>query len=166
MYVPCPKQPDHSDSETDGDSPSPTSTCSGHSVTDKKVCLSSSQSSSLVRCGSLDESSSEDENPIHEQSYWCHDSVKEIDGCGRPDKHTNAGDGGDLCFTSFSGVRKKNTEQQRHYWGAYNTKMASQAPLSFWPRWAYEMYDSYSLARKAAGIGLFLHFVFNIIATN
>ncbi|KAF8751414.1 hypothetical protein HU200_012089 [Digitaria exilis] len=150
VYVPSPKQPDYLDSETDGDSLSPTSTSTLHSVTDKEVHLSSSQSSGLVRCGSLDESSSEDENPIHEQS-WCHDFVEEIDGCGRPDKHTNTEDEGDLC-TSFSGARKKNTEHRRHYWGAYNTKMASQAPLSFWPRWAYEMYDSYSLARKAADL--------------
>ncbi|RLN21955.1 hypothetical protein C2845_PM07G22660 [Panicum miliaceum] len=74
------------------------------------------------------------------------------DGCGQQDKHTNTGDWDDLCFTSFLGVRKKNTEQQRHYWGGYNRKMASQAPLSFWPRWTYEIYDSYSLARRAADL--------------
>ena len=31
------------------------------------------------------------------------------------------------------------------------TKQPCQASLSFWPRWAYEMYDSYALARRAAG---------------
>ncbi|RLM93822.1 uncharacterized protein C2845_PM08G25200 [Panicum miliaceum] len=147
VYVSGSKQLDHVDSEVDGDSLSPTSTSSDHSVTDKRVYLSG-----LVACGSLDESSNEDDDPIHEQSCWCHDSVKEIDGCGQQDKHTNTGDWDDLCLTSFLGVRKKNTEQQRHYWGIYNTKMASQAPLSFWPRWTYEMYDSYSLARRAADL--------------
>ncbi|CAO1945943.1 unnamed protein product [Urochloa humidicola] len=135
-----------------GDSPSPTSTSSDHSVTDKRVHLSGSQSSGLVSCGSLDESSNEDEDHIHDQSCWSHNSVKEANGCGQPDKHTITGDEDDLCFRSFLGVRKKDTEQQRCYYGAYNRKMASQAPLSFWPRWAYEMYDSYSLARRAADL--------------
>ncbi|RCV27306.1 hypothetical protein SETIT_5G314400v2 [Setaria italica] len=152
VYVSCSKQLDHVDSEIDGGSLSPTSTSSDHSVTDKRVYLSGFQSSGLVSCGSLDESSNEDEDPIHEQSCCCHDSVKEIDGCGQPDKHTITRDEDDLCFRSFLGVRKKDTEQQRYLCGAYNTKMASQAPLSFWPRWAYEMYDSYSLARRAADL--------------
>lgn len=163
MYVSGSKQLDHVDSDVDGDSLSPTSTSSDHSVTDKRVYLSGSQSSGLVRCGSLDESSNEDEDPVHEQSCWCHDSVKEIDGCVQPhNKHTITGDEDDLCFASFQGVRKKDTKQQRHYHGVYNTKMASQASLSFWPRWAYEMYDPYSLARRAAGTELFLHFLFNM----
>ncbi|CAO2171417.1 unnamed protein product [Urochloa humidicola] len=152
VYVSCSKQLDHVDSEIDGDSPSPTSTSSDHSVTDKRVHLSGSQSSGLVSCGSLDESSNEDEDHIHDQSCWSHNSVKEANGCGQPDKHTITGDEDDLCFRSFLGVRKKDTEQQRCYYGAYNRKMASQAPLSFWPRWAYEMYDSYSLARRAADL--------------
>ncbi|KAG2600624.1 hypothetical protein PVAP13_5KG546200 [Panicum virgatum] len=147
VYVSGSKQLDHVDSEVDVDSLSPTSTSSDQSVTDKRVHLSG-----LVTCGSLDESSNEDEDPIREQFCWCLDSVKLIDGCSQQDKHTNTGDWDDICFTSYLGVRKKNTEQRRHYWGGYSTKMASQAPLSFWPRWTYEMYDSYSLARRAADL--------------
>ncbi|KAG2591555.1 hypothetical protein PVAP13_5NG491400 [Panicum virgatum] len=143
VYVSCSKQLDHVDSEIDGVSLSPTSSSSDHSVKDKRVYLSG-----LLACGSLDESSNEDEDPIHEQSCWRHDS----DGCSEPDKHTNTGDEDDLCSTSFLGVSKENTEQRRHYWSGYTTKMASQAPLSFWPRWAYEMYDPYSLARRAADL--------------
>ena len=153
MYVSCSKQLDHVDSEIDGVSLSPTSSSSDHSVKDKRVYLSG-----LLACGSLDESSNEDEDPIHEQSCWRHDS----DGCSQPYKHTNTGDEDDLCSTSFLGVSKENTEQRRHYWSGYTTKMASQAPLSFWPRWAYEMYDPYSLARRAAGTELFLHFLFSM----
>ncbi|CAL4947487.1 unnamed protein product [Urochloa decumbens] len=152
VHVSCSKQLDHVDSEIDGDSQSTTSTSSDHSVTDKRVYISGSQSSGLVSCGSLDESSNEDEDPIHEQSCWSHDSAKEADGCGQPDKHTITGDEDDLCFRSFLGVRKKDIEQQRYYCGPYTRKMLSQAPLSFWPRWAYEMYDSYSLARRAADL--------------
>ncbi|KAK3165409.1 hypothetical protein QOZ80_1AG0032810 [Eleusine coracana subsp. coracana] len=53
---------------------------------------------------------------------------------------------------AFAQVRKKDTAQQRHCCGAYKSKMASQAPLSFWPRWVYEMYDSYSLSWRAADL--------------
>uniref|UniRef100_A0A0A8XXC9 Lon N-terminal domain-containing protein n=1 Tax=Arundo donax TaxID=35708 RepID=A0A0A8XXC9_ARUDO len=143
------------DSELDGDSLSPTSTSSEQSVTDKRIYLSASQFSSSVRCDILDESSNEDVDTMHEQSWQNHDSVNKIGECGHPDEYKNSGDEDDLCVTSsksFSRVRKKDTEQQRPYCGAYNSKMASQAPLSFWPRWAYEMYDSYSLARRAADL--------------
>ncbi|CAO2166353.1 unnamed protein product [Urochloa humidicola] len=82
----------------------------------------------------------------------CASSMSSVFSVQWLDKHTITGDEDDLCFRSFLGVRKKDTEQQRCYYGAYNRKMASQAPLSFWPRWAYEMYDSYSLARRAADL--------------
>ncbi|KMZ58652.1 Protein cereblon [Zostera marina] len=32
------------------------------------------------------------------------------------------------------------------------SKHAYKAPLSFWPHWVYEIYDSYSLAQRVAGI--------------
>uniref|UniRef100_A0A804NDP1 Lon N-terminal domain-containing protein n=2 Tax=Zea mays TaxID=4577 RepID=A0A804NDP1_MAIZE len=133
------------------DSLSPTSTSSDHSITDKRIYLLGSRSSGLVRCGIADESSNEGQNSVHEQSCQSHDSVKEIDGYGQPDKNTNTGDEDNLCFISsksFQRTRKKDTKQQKHY---FTTKNASQAPLSFWPHWAYEMYDSYSLSRRAAG---------------
>jgi hypothetical protein len=104
----------------------------------------------------VDESSNEGQNSIPEQSCQSHESVKEIDGYGQPDKNTNTGDDDNLCFISsksFQRARNKDTKQQKHY---FATKNASQAPLSFWPRWAYEMYDSYSLSRRAAGTKLFL----------
>ncbi|XP_066309629.1 uncharacterized protein [Miscanthus floridulus] len=113
---------------------------------------SGSRSSGLVRCGIVDESSNEGQNSIPEQSCQSHESVKEIDGYGQPDKNTNTGDDDNLCFISsksFQRARKKDTKQQKRY---FATKNASQAPLSFWPRWAYEMYDSYSLSRRAADL--------------
>ncbi|KAL6614538.1 hypothetical protein ACP70R_036808 [Stipagrostis hirtigluma subsp. patula] len=157
LHLSCFRQLDHVDSELDGDSPSisPTSRSNDQSATDEGISLSGSQSSGSVRSGILDKSSNEDEDSIHEESWQNHDSVKKNGVCGDPDKHTNMGGEDDLCFTSlksFSRVRKKDTEQQRHYCTAYNSGMASQAPLSFWPRWAYEMYDSYSLARRAADL--------------
>ncbi|KAJ1285351.1 hypothetical protein BS78_03G272800 [Paspalum vaginatum] len=155
LHVSCSKQHDHVDSEIDRDSLSPTSTSSDHSVTDDRVYLLGSQSSGSVRCGIFDESSDEDEDPIHEQSWQIHDPVKEIIEYGQPDKNTNMGDDNSLGSTSskpFLRARKKDTEQQIYYFAAYNTKIASQASLSFWPRWAYEMYDSYSLARRTADL--------------
>lgn len=161
LHASCSAQLDHVDSDMDRDSLSPTSTSSDHSVTDNRLLLVS-QSSGLVRCGIVDESSNEGQNSIPEQSCQSHVSVKEIDGYGQPDKNTNTGDENNLCFISsksFQRARKKDTRQQKHY---FATKHASQAPLSFWPHWVYEMYDSYSLSRRAAGTKLFLHFFFLI----
>ena len=157
LHASCSTQLDHVDSDMDRDSLSPTSTSSDYSVTDKRIYLLGSRSSGLVRCGIVDESSNEGQNSIPEQSCQSHKSVKEIDGYGQPDKNTNTGDDDNLCFISsksFQRARNKDTKQQKRY---FATKNASQAPLSFWPRWAYEMYDSYSLSRRAAGTKLFLH---------
>ncbi|XP_066307157.1 uncharacterized protein [Miscanthus floridulus] len=152
LHASCSTQLDHVDSDMDRDSLSPTSTSSDYSVTDKRIYLLGSRSSGLVRCGIVDESSNEGQNSIPEQSCQSHESVKEIDGYGQPDKNTNTGDDDNLCFISsksFQRARKKDTKQQKRY---FATKNASQAPLSFWPRWAYEMYDSYSLSRRAADL--------------
>ncbi|CAD6229858.1 unnamed protein product [Miscanthus lutarioriparius] len=152
LHASCSTQLDHVDSDMDRDSLSPTSTSSDYSVTDKRIYLLGSRSSGLVRCGIVDESSNEGQNSIPEQSCQSHKSVKEIDGYGQPDKNTNTGDDDNLCFISsksFQRARNKDTKQQKHY---FATKNASQAPLSFWPRWAYEMYDSYSLSRRAADL--------------
>ncbi|XP_078431911.1 ATP-dependent protease La (LON) domain protein isoform X2 [Wolffia australiana] len=35
---------------------------------------------------------------------------------------------------------------------AHTRKGSYQAPLAFWPRWVYELYDSFALARRAAEI--------------
>ena len=56
-----------------------------------------------------------------------------------------------VCLTPPSSARKTDTKQQHQYSAASYTKQPCQASLSFWPRWAYEMYDSYALARRAAG---------------
>lgn len=133
------KQCDHVDSELDWDSLSSTSTSSDHSVTDTRI-----------HC-----SSNEDEDLMHELSWQKHDYVKIVGTLGHPVKNIKMGDEDDRRFASpksLSTVRKKDAEQQRRHCAAYNSKLALQAPLSFWPRWAYEMYDSYSLARRAADL--------------
>ncbi|KAK3138231.1 hypothetical protein QOZ80_5AG0366140 [Eleusine coracana subsp. coracana] len=46
----------------------------------------------------------------------------------------------------------RDTKRRRQYHAASYSKQAFQTPLSFWPRWVYEMYDSYTLARTAADL--------------
>ncbi|PNT72836.1 hypothetical protein BRADI_2g49550v3 [Brachypodium distachyon] len=83
--------------------------------------------------------SNEDEDLMRELSWQNHDCINEFDASVNK---TNMGDDDDLRFA----------ERQRQYRAACNSKMALEAPLSFWPRWAYKMYDSYSLARRAADL--------------
>ncbi|VAH63497.1 unnamed protein product [Triticum turgidum subsp. durum] len=134
--VSCFKQKDLMDSDLDLDSLSCTSTSSDHSVTDTGIYYSSN----------------EDEYLMPELSWQKHGSVNEFGALSQPVKDTTIGDDDDLCFASpesLSTVREKDAGQQRQYRAAYNSKMA---PLSFWPRWVYNMYDSSSLARKAADL--------------
>ncbi|EMS56729.1 Protein cereblon [Triticum urartu] len=136
LGVSCFKQKDLMDSDLDLDSLSCTSTSSDHSVTDTGIYYSSN----------------EDEYLMPELSWQKHGSVNEFGALSQPVKDTTIGDDDDLCFASpesLSTVREKDAGQQRQYRAAYNSKMA---PLSFWPRWVYNMYDSSSLARKAADL--------------
>lgn len=129
------KEKDLMDSDFDFDSLSSTSTSSDHSVTDTRICYTSN----------------EDEDLMPELSWQKHD---EFGALSHSVKDAARGDDDDLWFASpksLSTVRKKD-ERQRPYHAAYNSKMALEAPLSFWPRWAYDMYDSYSLARRAADL--------------
>ncbi|CAM0882767.1 unnamed protein product [Alopecurus aequalis] len=133
------RQKDLMDSDFDLDSLSSTSTSSDHSVTDTRIYYSSN----------------EDEDLMPELSWQKHESVNEFGALSHPVKDTTMGDDDDLWFGSpkyLSTVRKKDAERQRPYHAAYNSKMALEAPLSFWPRWAYDMYDSHSLARRAADL--------------
>ncbi|KAF0906817.1 hypothetical protein E2562_013217 [Oryza meyeriana var. granulata] len=134
----CFRQHDHVDSDQDWDSLSSTSTSSEHSVTDARTYCSSN----------------EDEDLMHEQSWQKHDFMEKNAALGNPVKHSNIRDKDEPCFQSPKclATRTKGAEQHRQFCAAYSSKLALQAPLSFWPRWAYEMYDSYSLARRAADL--------------
>jgi hypothetical protein len=58
----------------------------------------------------------------------------------------------DVSLTSPESSSTARDSKRRWQHHASNcSKQAFQAPLSFWPRWAYEMYGSYTLARRAAG---------------
>uniref|UniRef100_A0A0D9V5I5 Protein cereblon n=1 Tax=Leersia perrieri TaxID=77586 RepID=A0A0D9V5I5_9ORYZ len=130
------RQNDHVDSDQVWDSLSSTSTSSEHSVTDARRY-----------------SSNEDEDRMHEQSWQKHDSVGQIAALGNPVKHSHIRDNDEPCFRLQKTLATRNIcAEKRVHCVAYSSKLALQAPLSFWPRWAYEMYDSYSLARRAADL--------------
>jgi len=88
---------------------------------------------------------------MHQQWRQKRRSVRESGASSHSDKKTNMSNEDDLCLTPLQPLltaRARDTKRRRQY-HAYS-KQASQAPLSFWPRWVYEMYDSYTLARNAA----------------
>lgn len=146
-----PIKQDHIDSELELDTPSPKSNASNHSSMDTRLHYLSSQSSDSMK------SSSDEEGDLmhHGQKRR---SMRESGASSHSDKKTNMSNEDDLCLTplqSLPTARTRDTKRQRQY-HAYS-KQASRAPLSFWPQWVYEMYDSYTLARRAAGIEMLLY---------
>ncbi|EEC79545.1 hypothetical protein OsI_20665 [Oryza sativa Indica Group] len=139
------KQRDHVDSELDCGTPSPKSTASNHSAIDSRMCHSDSRSSSSMR------SSNEDGIFMHEQFYSQELHPLKGSAAVQSGENTNMGEE-DFCLTSLrslSSAGTRDTKEQRQY---ILPKQHFQAPLSFWPRWAYQMYDSYALARRAADL--------------
>nr|CAB3464686.1 unnamed protein product [Digitaria exilis] len=139
-----PIKKDHIDSELECDTPSPKSNASNHSSMDTRLRYLSSQSSDSMK------SSSDEEGDLthHGQKRR---SVRESGASSHSDKKTNMSNEDDLCLTplrSLPTARTRDIKRQRQY-HAYS-KQASRAPLSLWPQWVYEMYDSYTLARRAA----------------
>lgn len=118
------KQQNHMDSKLDCDSPSHTSTVSDHSTMAAKMCHSRSQSSNSMKLCVSGQSVMKtfvDDDDDDIAASWCSSSAR--------------------------ATRKK---QQHQCTPASYSKQPVQASLSFWPRWVYEMYDSYTLARRAA----------------
>uniref|UniRef100_A0ACD5T8F5 Uncharacterized protein n=1 Tax=Avena sativa TaxID=4498 RepID=A0ACD5T8F5_AVESA len=118
------EQHDLMDSEIDCDTPSQKSTASDHLVTGTKMYHSGSQSSNSPK--------------------FCIS--------GQSGKNTNMDEEDFVCLTPPSSARRTDTKQQHQYNAASYSKQPCQASLSFWPRWTYEMYDSYALARRAADL--------------
>ncbi|CAM0954499.1 unnamed protein product [Alopecurus aequalis] len=118
------EQQDHMDSDVDCDASSSKSTASGHSLVGTQICRSSSQSSNSMK--------------------FCIS--------GQSGKNIDMDEEDYDCLTPPSSARKADTKQQHQYNAPSYTKQPCQASLSFWPRWAYEMYDSYALARRAADL--------------
>ncbi|TKW26288.1 hypothetical protein SEVIR_3G178400v4 [Setaria viridis] len=139
-----PIKQDHIDSELECDTPSPNA--SNHSAVDIRLSHLGSQLSD-----SMKSSSDEEGDLMHQRWRQKRRSMRESGASSRSDKKTNTSNEDDLCLTplrSLPTARTRDTKRLRQY-HAYSMQ-ASQAPLSFWHRWVYEMYDSYTLARRAA----------------
>ncbi|CAN6341344.1 unnamed protein product [Urochloa humidicola] len=141
-----PIKQDHIDSELECNTPSPNSYASNHSSMGTRLCHLGSQSSDSMK------SSSDEEGDLMQQQWrQKRRSMRESGSSSYSNKKTNMSNEDDLCLTPLQSLltaRTRDTKRQRQY-HAYS-KQASQAPLSFWPQWVYEMYDSYTLACSAA----------------
>lgn len=69
---------------------------------------------------------------------------------GQSGENANMDEEDFICSTPSS--TRTDTKHQHQYNAANYSKQPLQASLAFWPQWAYEMYDPYSLACRAAGM--------------
>ncbi|KAL6610520.1 hypothetical protein ACP70R_040489 [Stipagrostis hirtigluma subsp. patula] len=144
------KQQEHMDSELECETPSPRSNTSNHSSIDTRTCHLDSPSSDSMK------SSDDDGDFMHEQ--FLRRKLKYVKGSGasgQSDNKINMCNENGLCLTSLESLPTTgtgHTKRRRQFHGSGYSKQAFQAPLSFWPRWAYDMYDSYTLARRAADL--------------
>ncbi|XP_037422894.1 protein cereblon-like [Triticum dicoccoides] len=69
---------------------------------------------------------------------------------GQSGENTNMDEEDYICSTPSSS--RTDTKHQHQYNAANYLKKPLQASLAFWPQWAYEMYDPYSLACRAADL--------------
>ncbi|XP_020187370.1 uncharacterized protein [Aegilops tauschii subsp. strangulata] len=69
---------------------------------------------------------------------------------GQSGENTNMDEEDYICSTPSSS--RTDTKHQHQYNAANYSKKPLQASLAFWPQWAYEMYDPYSLACRAADL--------------
>ncbi|KAJ1263713.1 hypothetical protein BS78_09G207200 [Paspalum vaginatum] len=140
-----PIKQDYIDSELECDTPSPSSNTSNHSSMGTRFCHLGSQSSD-----SMKSSSDEDGDFMHKQ-FWRQKrhSLRESGAPSHSDEKTNMSNENDLCLKPLQFTERTRDSKRRRQYHA-SSKQASQSPLSFWPRWVYEMYDSYVLARRAA----------------
>lgn len=97
-----------------------------------------------------DESISSDDERS-ERFYECQSEISQIDNYTRPVRlglnKQNADDSPGVGKRSFSYMQPSN----RVGWRKQSVAQFRDVPKAFWPGWVYRMYDSYVLARKAAG---------------
>lgn len=85
------------------------------------------------------------------------DSASEYDiiDLSSSNNEVNTLDSGGNKFGAFEFERKSN-EVARHPSVRRSAVVKCNIAIAFWPRWVYDMYDSYALAQKAAGTSLIL----------
>ncbi|XP_010915397.1 uncharacterized protein [Elaeis guineensis] len=136
------------DIDNDWERMSAASIVSDHSATDS--------SDSPHRYG-VDESLSGDEDfmdgwdqrrrKFHSEGFSRSDQVHK---CVKFDEDDNLG--WDSVEDFASGKRSGDWEIRERHRAVHEKKSVFCAPLSFWPHWVYQMYDSYALARRAADL--------------
>lgn len=101
--------------------------------------------SALVSCDMLDDSTSSDDENI-EQQFRVQPGRSALDRFRRSfgtEKNQEA-DGARLAVA-------KRSMPTHNTWKKHSLNQFREVPRAFWPSWVYQMYDSYSLAQKAAG---------------
>lgn len=126
--------------ENDSDAMSEESFESELSPTERRL-----HQAALVSCDMLDESASSDDENIDQQfriqpARSPFDSFRRSFSTGKKQE----ADGMRLAL----GKRSMPTDNT---WKKHSLNQFREAPRAFWPSWVYQMYDSYSLAQRAAG---------------
>lgn len=137
----------HEDAENYSECMSVASTGSDHSDIGMRMCQSAGDSPSLYE--RIDGSSSSDEELLCERRQKLQKSLScRSGGSGHSKKGRDDDRRG--CDSVDSSPEKGSSWK-----GGYivnGAKYMCAAPLTFWPRWVYQMYDSYALAWRAADL--------------
>lgn len=145
----------YEDAEKDSECMSGASIASDHSEMDMRMCPSAADSPDGY--GRIDESSSSDDELVRGR------------GQGVRRSYSSRSGGSDQCYTREKmseddrsrwdsvevpspGKRYSKGEKWEGNWGINDSKRVHRAAMSFWPQWVYQMYDAYSLARRAADL--------------
>ncbi|XP_077209860.1 ATP-dependent protease La (LON) domain protein [Tasmannia lanceolata] len=138
------KRHKYNNEENDSDHMSEASTDSNYSMKDMRMQQSSIGSSYSHE--SIDESTSSDDEFLSGLGFRL--------GRSHPD---NSEGSREHCISdkmhendTVGQGTVKECEEWKKVWAADKSKWLRRAPRSFWPHWVYRMYDSYSLAQKAA----------------
>ena len=151
----------YDDAENSSECMSTGSTGSDHSDMCVKMRQSASDSPGLYE--RFDESSNSDEELVHGRRRGMQNSLSSRSG-GSGKYCSNEMSQGDRLgldsLESSSGKRSSGHEICKVcIVNGAKSMCGGRAPMTFWPHWVYQMYDSYALARNAAGNDSLLTFV-------
>ncbi|MQL78834.1 hypothetical protein Taro_011252 [Colocasia esculenta] len=143
----------YEDEENDWEHISDMSASSDHSLLD--IRMQQSLIDSPSEYGKSDYCTSSDEDFEHEQQRRLSRSFQgNLEGLWKQHKHERTSHGKSIAYDVRKGsspVKLSRKDEGQGRTSSFNVSKSSyRAPLSFWPHWVYQMYDSYSLARKAA----------------
>ncbi|ONK79086.1 uncharacterized protein A4U43_C01F2800 [Asparagus officinalis] len=149
----------YEDAENSSECMSPASAESDHSDVCMRICPSASDSLSLYE--RIYESSSSDEESVYGRRKRLPKSFST-----RSTRSTRSRASGKHCTKKLSkddrlgwdspesSAEKRSSDHEKWKGGCTvdGAKRVCRAPMSFWPHWVYQMYDSYALAQRAADL--------------